>query len=97
MGWDFKGLSLRILKLISFFIARYLTDSLRGPVLTLHNEALCAEFDGMGWDGWSKVSFNFFLAEGDKKILRQDNKKYSTRRKAPRCTVSTGPRRESVR
>ena len=40
----FKGLPLIILKLISFFIARYLTDSLRGPVLTLHNEALCAEF-----------------------------------------------------
>ena len=31
----FKGLSLIILKLISFFIARYLTVSLRGPVLTL--------------------------------------------------------------
>ena len=39
-----KGLSLIKLKLVSFFIARYLTDSLRGPVLTLQNEALCAEF-----------------------------------------------------
>ena len=44
LGNDFKGLSLIKLKLISFFIARYLTDSLRGPVLTLQNEALCAEF-----------------------------------------------------
>ena len=44
----FFGLSLIKLKLVSFFIARYLTDSLRGPVLTLQNEALCAEFDGVG-------------------------------------------------
>ena len=32
------------LKLVSFFIPRYLTVSLRGAVLTLQNEALCAEF-----------------------------------------------------
>ena len=52
VNFFFKGLSLIKLKLISFFIARYLTDSLRGPVLTLQNEALCAEFpDGMGWGG----------------------------------------------
>ena len=45
-------------------VARYLTDSLRGSVLTLrarHEVPSCT--DGMGWDGLdgiSKVSFNFF-------------------------------------
>ena len=59
----FKGLSLIKLKLISFFIARYLTDSLRGPVLTLQNEALCAEFpDGMGLDGGQKCPLIFFIS-----------------------------------
>ena len=55
------------LKLISFFIARYLTDSLRGPVLTLQNEALCAEFpDGMGWGwtGYQKCPSIFFILCG---------------------------------
>ena len=36
----FKGISFLKLKLISFFIARYLTVSLRGPVLTLRRGAL---------------------------------------------------------
>ena len=59
--------------LISFFVARYLTISLRGPVLAHYDEAdrpSLMGWDGMGWDGmewggmewdgWSKVSFNFF-------------------------------------
>ena len=51
-----------------FNVARYLTDSLRGPVLAHYSEAdrpSLMGWDGMdgwmdGWDGISKVSFNFF-------------------------------------
>ena len=55
-----------------FNVARYLTDSLRGPVLqTLRRAHEVREFDGTGGTGWtgltggtggrsSKVSFNFF-------------------------------------
>ena len=54
-----------------FNVARYLTDSLRGPVLAHYSEAdrpsLMGWLGWMGWkDGWdgmgrsSKVSFNFF-------------------------------------
>ena len=59
-----KGLSLIKLKLVSFFIARYLTDSLRGPVLTLRRgaERRVSGWGGVGWDGVSKVSFNFLYA-----------------------------------
>ena len=39
-------------------VARYLTISLRGPVLTLHSEARSAEFDGVGRvDGYQDGPF----------------------------------------
>ena len=51
---DFSFL-VNLLKLISSFSARYLTVSLRGPVLNLtarrFSPSLMGWMDGMGWDG----------------------------------------------
>ena len=49
-----------------FNVARYLTDSLRGPVLqTLRRAHEVREFDGTGWtgrvDGNEKCLLKFFL------------------------------------
>ena len=49
-----------------FNVARYLTDSLRGPVLqTLRRAHEVREFDGTdgrdGWDGYQKCPLIFFI------------------------------------
>ena len=41
------------LKLVSFFVSRYLTVSLRGPVLTLRRGALRRVVTG--WTGWMVI------------------------------------------
>ena len=61
---SFKGISLIKLNVISFFIARYLTASLRGPVLTLRRGALrrvwrVGRVDGL--DGNQKCPLIFFI------------------------------------
>ena len=54
-----------------FNVARYLTDSLRGPVLAHYSEAdrpslmgwdgWMDGWDGMGWDGHQKCPLIFFI------------------------------------
>ena len=51
-----------------FHVARYLTDSIRGPVLAHYSEAdrpSLMGWDGwMGWDGHQKCPLIFFIPSG---------------------------------
>ena len=48
-----------------FNVARYLTDSLRGPVLKPYGEGVSPSCDGRvdGWDGYQKGPLIFFYFE----------------------------------